>query len=151
MCRRDERVRPHTPALEKPGYAFFQHEHPIFDPGRLGFFFQQLQRFVHGFVGESKGSVVHGHHPARVQIEKCPRGVGRAGVNVAEGGRMVGADRQATPVPAPAAVRSRESRKSRRYRRRDTANACGRAARSHRIRGASLRSPVRPNAARARA
>src|SRR5215468_5180453 len=43
---------------------------------------------------EPESPVVHGHHPARIQIHECPRSVRRAGVHIAELRWIVGADRQ---------------------------------------------------------
>ncbi len=37
---------------------------------------------------------MHGNHPAGFQIEECSGGIARAGVNVAEVFRIVGANRQ---------------------------------------------------------
>ena len=54
--------------------------------------FQQLQRFVDGFVRKAEGAVVHGNHPAGFEIEEGAHGVGRIGVNVAELRRIVCAD-----------------------------------------------------------
>ena len=80
--------------FKKPGHTFFHHEHAVFNARCLGFFLQQAQRFVHGFVREAKSAVMHGHHPTRIQIEEGPRCIGRAGVDVPEGWRIVGPDWQ---------------------------------------------------------
>lgn len=43
---------------------------------------------------EAEGSVMHGNHPSRIQIEEGARGVTGAGVNIAELRRIVGANWQ---------------------------------------------------------
>ena len=43
-------------------------------------------------MGEAEGAVVHGDHPARVQVDEGLGGVGGTGVDVAEGGGIVGSD-----------------------------------------------------------
>jgi hypothetical protein len=36
--------------LEKPGYAFFEHDDTVLDSGGSGFVIEQLQRFVDRFM-----------------------------------------------------------------------------------------------------
>ena len=79
---------------EESGYAFFHHKHAVFGTGGTGFLFQQLQRFVDGFVREAESAVVHGNHPTGFEIEKGAHGVSGIGMDVAELRRIVGADRQ---------------------------------------------------------
>ena len=56
------------------------------------FLVEQLEWFVDWFVGKAEGAVVHGHHPAGLEVEEGASGVGRIRVNVAELRRIVGAD-----------------------------------------------------------
>src|SRR2546429_9677770 len=56
--------------------ALFQHYHLVFHAGLQGFALQQLEGLFYGLMREAKCSVVHGHHPAGVQVEKGASGVG---------------------------------------------------------------------------
>lgn len=58
------------------------------------FVLEQLQWFVNRLVRQAECAVVHGNHPAGVQIEKGASGVGGVGVDVAKRGRIVGTDRK---------------------------------------------------------
>src|SRR5690242_3339323 len=78
--------------LKEAGHTFLQNQNAVQHAGGLGFPLQKLQRFVYRLVGEAEGAVVHGHHPARTQVEKGAHRVCRAGVHVAKSGRIVGAD-----------------------------------------------------------
>jgi len=55
---------------KQTGHAFFEHDDPIFDACACRFLRQQLQGLFNRFVGKAEGAVVHGHHPAGIQIEK---------------------------------------------------------------------------------
>src|SRR5271166_939794 len=83
--------------------ALFQDYNLIFHSGRAGFPCQQLKRLFDWLVRKAEGSVVHGDHPARFQIEEGLHGVGGAGVDVAKLWRIVGADRQQRDVGMEAA------------------------------------------------
>src|SRR5579864_3749029 len=77
--------------LEESRDAFFEDYDFVFNSGGAGFFIQQLQRFIHRFVREAEGAVVHGDHPARFEIEKGLGGICGIGVHVTELRRIVGA------------------------------------------------------------
>src|SRR5712671_2596059 len=77
--------------LEKASDAFFQHNDFVFHSGLQRFAFQQLKRLFNGLMGEAEGSVVHGDHPARLEIEEGFGGVGGTGMDVAELRRIVSA------------------------------------------------------------
>src|SRR5580658_5638502 len=78
--------------LEESGYALFHDNYAVFGSGGAGFLVEELQRLIHGFVGEAEGAVVHGDHPARFEIDKGAHGVGGIGVDVAKLRRIVGAN-----------------------------------------------------------
>jgi hypothetical protein len=50
---------------EKAGDALFQHDHFVFHACLRRLARQQLERLLDGLMRQAKGSVVHGHHPAR--------------------------------------------------------------------------------------
>src|ERR1700691_456171 len=106
-----------VPKLKETGHAFFEHDYPVFDASCACLLLEQLQRFIHRFVRKPEGSIVHGDHPARVQVKKCSGGVGGIGMHIAKGRRVVSADREQSqfwrkPLPDLAAARkvSRVSR-----------------------------------------
>src|SRR5690242_20068281 len=78
--------------LKEAGHAFLQNQNAVQHTSGLSFLLQKLQRLVYRLVGEAEGAVVHGHHPAGAQVEKGAHRVRWAGVHVAKGGRIVGAD-----------------------------------------------------------
>src|SRR5207245_8438309 len=80
--------------LKKLGHAFFHYQYSILNSGGFGLFFQESERFLHGFVREAESSVVHGDHPARVEVKKGAGSGGGAGMDVAERRRIVSSDRQ---------------------------------------------------------
>ena len=84
--------------LKKTGDALLQNCHSLFDAGGFGFLFKQLQGFVHRLVGKPEGTVMHGHHPAGVEIEEGANSVGRVGVHVAERRRVIRANGQQSDV-----------------------------------------------------
>src|SRR5208282_3174868 len=79
-------------ASEEAGDTFFEHYYFIFHSRGQRFSLQQLQGLFDGLVRQAEGSIMHGHHPARFQIEEGAGGVGGAGMDVAELRRIVGAD-----------------------------------------------------------
>src|SRR6266567_651586 len=81
---------------------------------RLGFPLQKLQRLIDRLMGETEGSIVHGHHPAGVQVEKSPSRVTRIRVHVAEGRRVIGSDRQQSQFRIQSLPNLTEARKVRR-------------------------------------
>src|SRR5260370_38000155 len=74
--------------------AFFQYYHFVFHAGLQRLALQQLEGLFDGRMRQAKCSVVHGHHPAGIQIEKGASGVGGTCVDIAKLGRIVGAARQ---------------------------------------------------------
>src|SRR5260370_42683129 len=74
--------------------AFFQYYHSVFHAGLHRLALQQLERLFDGLMRQAKCSVVHGPHPAGIQIEKGASGVGGTGVDIAKLGGILGADRQ---------------------------------------------------------
>src|SRR5579871_535951 len=80
--------------LKEAGYAFFHYYDPVLDAMGASFLVQQLQRFFDGLMRESEGAVVHGDHPARLEVKEGASGVGRIRMDVAECRRIVGANRQ---------------------------------------------------------
>src|SRR6266853_4145093 len=85
-------LRGGKPASEEACDALFQHYHLVLDAGLQRFALQQLEGFFYGLVRQAKCSVMHGDHPAGIQIEKGASGVGGTGVDIAKLRRIVGAD-----------------------------------------------------------
>src|SRR5213593_4701874 len=56
--------------LKKLGDAFFHDQYSILNSSGFGLFFQESEWFLHGFVREAEGSVVHGDHPPRIKVKK---------------------------------------------------------------------------------
>ena len=73
---------------EEFGDSLLEHQHAVENAGGARLFFQQLQGLVHGLMREAEGAVVHGHHPAGLQVEEGADGVFRAGMDVAESGGL---------------------------------------------------------------
>src|SRR6202158_3418600 len=67
------------PASEEARDALFQHDKLVFHSSFQGLALQQLERLFDGLMRQAKCSVVHGHHPAGLEIEKGASGVGGAG------------------------------------------------------------------------
>jgi hypothetical protein len=82
------------PISEEVRDALFEHHHFVLHSGGSRFFLEQLERFFDGLMRQAEGSVVHGDHPAGLQIEKGFGGIGGAGVDVTELLGVVGADRE---------------------------------------------------------
>src|SRR5215469_913194 len=80
--------------LKKAGDAFFENEDAILDPSGCGLLFQQLKRFFDRLMREAEGAVMHWDHPARIQVEKGARSVGRIGMDITELRRIIGSDGQ---------------------------------------------------------
>src|SRR5216684_5725869 len=74
--------------------AFFEHDYFVFHAGGQGFALQQLERLFDGLMRQTKRAVMHGDHPAGLQVEEGPGGVGGAGMDVAELRWVVSADGQ---------------------------------------------------------
>jgi hypothetical protein len=83
---------PEAPTSEESRDAFFQDHDAVFDPGGSSFLVEELQRFFHRLMREAERAVVHGNHPARLEIQKRLGGVGGIGVNVAKLRGVVGAN-----------------------------------------------------------
>ena len=96
--------------LEESGHAFFHHYYSVFRSCCFGFLLEQLQWFIHRFVREAEGAVVHGDHPPGLEIEEGAHGVGRIGVDVAELRRIVGADGKQREFGSEAASNLAEAR-----------------------------------------
>src|ERR1700687_452286 len=79
---------------EEAGDAFFEHDHFVFHAGLARRALQQLERLIEGLMRKAKGSVVHGYHPAGLEIEKGLGGVGGIGMDVAALRRSRGAERE---------------------------------------------------------
>src|SRR5258707_9811039 len=79
-------------ASEESGDTLFHHDHAVANSSCARFFFQQLQRFIHGLVRQAERAVVHGHHPAGVEIKKGPGSVCGIRVNIAERRWIVGSN-----------------------------------------------------------
>src|SRR6267143_2899244 len=79
-------------ASEESGNALFHHNHAVANSSWARFFFQQLQRLIHGLVRQAERAVVHGHHPAGIEIKKGPGSVGGISVNIAERRWIVGSN-----------------------------------------------------------
>src|SRR5581483_5242447 len=92
-------------------HALFQNQNSISDSRRRRGFLQQPQWFVHRLLGETKAPVMHGNHPAGVQVEEGASSIGGAGMNIAEGGWIVGANgekRKLWRKPHPDLTKSRK-------------------------------------------
>ena len=80
------------PASEEARDTLFQHDNFVFHASFQGFALQQLEGFFYGLMRQAKCSVMHGDHPAGLEIEKGASGVGGTGVDIAKLGWIVGAD-----------------------------------------------------------
>src|SRR3979411_2294963 len=79
-------------ASEESGNTLFHHDHAVANSSCARFLFQQLQRLIHGLVRQAERAVVHGHHPAGVEIKKGTGSVRGISVNIAERRWIVGSN-----------------------------------------------------------
>src|ERR1700681_2040926 len=79
-------------ASEESGNTLFHHDHAVANSSCARFFFQQLQRLIHGLVRQAERAVVHGHHPAGAEIKKGTGSVRGISVNIAERRWIVGSN-----------------------------------------------------------
>src|SRR6202048_3966451 len=82
------------PASEEARDALFQHDNLVFHASSQGLALRQLERLFDGLMRQAKCSVMHGDHPAGLEIEKGASGVGGTGVDIAKLGRIVSANRE---------------------------------------------------------
>src|SRR6185437_10451953 len=73
-----------TPESKEFCHALFKDDDVVADASFFRFVLEQLQWFVNGLVRQAEGAVVHGDHPAGVEIEEGAGGVGGIGVDVAK-------------------------------------------------------------------
>ena len=80
--------------MKEGGFSFVEYADAGGDTGAGGGVTKSLDGLMHGLVGEAEGSVVHGNHGARTEVEEGLDCVFRAGVHAAEAVWVIGADGQ---------------------------------------------------------